>query len=283
MSMNVRIVGWLRGACVALLVFGGAAAGTGSVSAQDAASTRRSLTGNAAVATNGATLIHGNYCGSGNIPGKPPIDALDLACMSHDACTPSGGVPSCECNIRLRDEAMAVSRDPRQAPELRSLASLTAAAASVMICNPTITDAVATPPAAPQVAPAPAASQAAIPAAPTPVPPAPVPTVAARPVAAPTAVAPTAAVPSAALPPAAIPPAASSPPSAAVPAATAPAAAVSASSTIGVAPVGAPLTIVPSTVGPAETDDEPSEAAPVTTAPAVPTDALPAPRGRSLP
>ncbi len=275
MSMNVRIVGWLRGACVALLVFGGAAVVTGSVSAQDAASTRRSLTGNAAVATNGATLIHGNYCGSGNIPGKPPIDALDLACMSHDACTPSGGVPSCECNIRLRDEAMAVSRDPRQAPELRSLASLTAAAASVMICNPTITDAVATPPAAAQV---PAASQAAIPAASTPVPPAPVPTVAA-----PTAVAPTAAVPSAALPPAATPPAASSPPSAAVPAATAPAADVSASSTTGVAPVGAPLTIVPSTVGPAEPEDEPAEAGPVTTAPAVPTDALPAPRGRSLP
>jgi hypothetical protein len=109
---------------------------------------------NPAVATNGATLIHGNYCGAGNRPGKPPIDALDLACMNHDACSPTGAMPTCECNMRLRDEAFAVSRDPRQAPELRSLASLTAAAATVMLCNPMATDVVVPAPAVqPTVAP----------------------------------------------------------------------------------------------------------------------------------
>ncbi|MET0969025.1 MAG: hypothetical protein ABWY18_07480 [Tardiphaga sp.] len=109
---------------------------------------------NPAVATNGATLIHGNYCGAGNRPGKPPIDALDLACMNHDACSPTGAMPTCECNLRLRDEAFAVSRDPRQTPELRSLASLTAAAATVMLCNPMTTDVVVpAPPVQPTVAP----------------------------------------------------------------------------------------------------------------------------------
>jgi hypothetical protein len=109
---------------------------------------------NPAVATDGATLIHGNYCGAGNRPGKPPIDALDLACMNHDACSPTGGMPTCECNARLRAEAFAVSQDKRQTPELRSLASLTAAAASVMLCNPMAKDAVIPAPAVePTVAP----------------------------------------------------------------------------------------------------------------------------------
>jgi hypothetical protein len=121
---------------------------------------------NPAVATNGATLIHGNYCGAGNRPGKPPIDALDLACMNHDACSPTGGMPTCECNLRLRDEAFAVSRDPRQTPELRSLASLTAAAATVMLCNPTVADVVVpAPPVQPPVAPVVQAPLAALPAA----------------------------------------------------------------------------------------------------------------------
>jgi hypothetical protein len=110
-----------------------------------------SASNNPAVATNGATLIHGNYCGAGNRPGTPPIDALDLACMNHDACSPTGGIPNCDCNARLRDEAAAVAADPRQAPELRSLASLTAAAATMMICKPMLkaaTPAVASPPVA---------------------------------------------------------------------------------------------------------------------------------------
>jgi hypothetical protein len=93
--------------------------------------------------SNGMTLIHGNYCGVGSRPGAP-IDALDVACMHHDACTPTGGIPTCDCNARLRDEAAAVAQDPRQALELQSLASLTAAAAAVMICKP-MTSAAAPP------------------------------------------------------------------------------------------------------------------------------------------
>jgi hypothetical protein len=161
---------------------------------------------NPAVATNGATLIHGNYCGAGNRPGKPPIDALDLACMNHDACSPTGAMPTCECNLRLRDEAFAVSRDPRQTPELRSLASLTAAAATVMLCNPMTTDVVVpAPPVQPTVAPVVQAPLAPLPApsAGQPVPPAAVAQapVATAPAAPPMTAAPMSIVPAGAAPP----------------------------------------------------------------------------------
>lgn len=109
--------------------------------------------------TNGLTLIHGNYCGVGSRPGGP-IDALDVACMHHDACTPTGRLPTCECNARLRDEAALVARDPRQPTELQSMASMVAAAATVMLCKPLNSTASAqpspVPPAAVPAAPAPA-------------------------------------------------------------------------------------------------------------------------------
>ena len=160
-----RVALWLRFFCAALVMAGGTAGLTTPLQAQE----RGAVRSNPAVATDGATLIHGNYCGSGNRPGKPPIDALDLACMNHDACSPTGGIPTCECNVRLRDEAAAVARDPRQAPELRSLASLTSAAATVMICNPMTTDAVAGPSVvSPVPAPPPAAAAVAYPPAPVP-------------------------------------------------------------------------------------------------------------------
>lgn len=98
--------------------------------------------------TNGLTLIHGNYCGVGQRPGGP-IDALDVACMHHDACTPTGRLPTCDCNARLRDEAAAVARDPRQPTELQSMASMVAAAATVMLCKPLTSTASAPPPAPP--------------------------------------------------------------------------------------------------------------------------------------
>lgn len=144
---------WLRCCCAGLVL---ACAAIGAASVLHAQTAGPAASNNPAVATNGATLIHGNYCGAGNRPGKPPIDALDLACMNHDACTPTGGIPTCDCNERLRDEAAAVARDPRQAPELQSLAALTAAAATAMICKPVI-NAVAPPAPAvePAVAPAP--------------------------------------------------------------------------------------------------------------------------------
>ena len=89
--------------------------------------------------SNGELVFHGNYCGLGNRARAAPVDALDRACMHHDACTPSGKSPSCECNARLVEEASAVARDPAQPAELKSLASLTAtaAAAGLALCATT--------------------------------------------------------------------------------------------------------------------------------------------------
>ncbi len=89
--------------------------------------------------SHGELVFHGNYCGLGNRAGAKPVDALDKACMHHDACSPSGKIPSCACNARLVEEASAVARDPAQPAELQSLASLTAtaAAAGLALCAPT--------------------------------------------------------------------------------------------------------------------------------------------------
>ena len=81
-------------------------------------------------------LIHGNYCGPGNNAPLPPIDALDAACARHDACTPEGGLPTQACNLRLQREATLISRDPRQPQELRSMAGLVAATATLIPSEP---------------------------------------------------------------------------------------------------------------------------------------------------
>jgi hypothetical protein len=83
-----------------------------------------------------AMLFHGNYCGVGSRAGTAPVDVLDAACMRHDACTPSGGIPSCACNARLQVESTAIAQDAHQPPELQFLASMTAAGAGLMICSP---------------------------------------------------------------------------------------------------------------------------------------------------
>jgi hypothetical protein len=81
-------------------------------------------------------LIHGNYCGPGNNAPLPPIDALDAACARHDACTPQGGLPSQACNLRLQQEATLISRDPRQPQDVRSMAGLVAATATLIPSEP---------------------------------------------------------------------------------------------------------------------------------------------------
>jgi hypothetical protein len=83
----------------------------------------------------GAYLFHGNYCGPGNRPGTRPVDALDAACMHHDACVPSEGLPSRACNARLQHEAAAVARNPVQPPDIQFLASVTAASAALLLCQ----------------------------------------------------------------------------------------------------------------------------------------------------
>ncbi|MEL6064380.1 MULTISPECIES: hypothetical protein [unclassified Methylobacterium] len=81
-------------------------------------------------------LIHGNYCGPGNNAPLPPIDALDAACARHDACTPNGGLPTQACNLRLQRDATLISRDPRQPEDLRAMAGLIAATATLIPSEP---------------------------------------------------------------------------------------------------------------------------------------------------
>ncbi len=87
----------------------------------------------------GALLFHGNFCGLGNRgPHAPAVDALDLACKHHDACTPgSGALSTCACNARLEAEASHVANDQRQPPDLQALAGLVAVGATVLQCQPT--------------------------------------------------------------------------------------------------------------------------------------------------
>jgi hypothetical protein len=87
-------------------------------------------------ATKVAMLFHGNYCGVGSRAGTAPVDALDAACMRHDACTPSGGIPRCECNARLQAESTAIAQNAHQPPDIQFLASVTAAGAGMMFCTP---------------------------------------------------------------------------------------------------------------------------------------------------
>ena len=87
----------------------------------------------------GGLLFHGNYCGPGGRPGARPVDALDAACMRHDACARSTtSLPSCACNARLQREAEAVAQNPAQPPDIQFLASITAGVAPLMICDPAL-------------------------------------------------------------------------------------------------------------------------------------------------
>jgi hypothetical protein len=87
----------------------------------------------------GAILIYGNYCGPGNRgPGYAPIDALDLACAHHDACStdPASGIlTSCACNRRLEVEAGLVARDPRAPAQTRQTAQFIASFATALPCQ----------------------------------------------------------------------------------------------------------------------------------------------------
>ncbi|AWN34821.1 hypothetical protein [Methylobacterium radiodurans] len=88
----------------------------------------------------GRLLIHGNFCGPGNRgPGYPPIDALDLACARHDACSPplaSGRLAACACHDRLHAEADLVARDPRTPLSVRDTARFVSDFALALPCNP---------------------------------------------------------------------------------------------------------------------------------------------------
>ncbi|MDR7035587.1 hypothetical protein J2X36_000322 [Methylobacterium sp. BE186] len=84
----------------------------------------------------GALLIHGNYCGPGNRgPAYPPVDALDVACMHHDACTPPpGDIARCACHDRLHAEAGLVASNPAVPRALRDKAKFVSDAAMLLPC-----------------------------------------------------------------------------------------------------------------------------------------------------
>ncbi len=84
----------------------------------------------------GAALFHGNYCGKGQRgEGLPPIDALDAACMHHDACYDTAGYSSCACDAALRREASAVGDDPDVSLEVRRRALSVIEATAAMACR----------------------------------------------------------------------------------------------------------------------------------------------------
>ena len=85
----------------------------------------------------GAGVFHGNYCGLGdNGPGLPAVDALDLACEHHDACTPSGGVATCACNARFARETQHAADSTSQPEDLRALAGIVEGGIAFIPCHP---------------------------------------------------------------------------------------------------------------------------------------------------
>lgn len=84
----------------------------------------------------GAILIHGNYCGPGNRSPLPPVDALDLACLRHDSCSPPRGqTPSCACNRQLHVEAGVVAEDPDVSESVRDTAGFISDTAQLLPCR----------------------------------------------------------------------------------------------------------------------------------------------------
>jgi hypothetical protein len=154
MTTSKSFFSQLRRCCAAFLLCAASLAFMIGAQAGEREDKRAAAADTPSVVKHGELVFHGNYCGVGNRAGADPIDALDVACMHHDACTPSGGIQTCACNARLVEEAGAIVQDPRQPAELKSLATLigAAAAAGMTLCAPTAD--VATP--AAQVVPAPA-------------------------------------------------------------------------------------------------------------------------------
>ena len=84
----------------------------------------------------GQLVYHGNYCGPGNKGVHPaPVDALDAACMRHDACVKDFKIPSCGCNTRLAQEAAVVAADASAPVEEREAADFTARGAQALPCQ----------------------------------------------------------------------------------------------------------------------------------------------------
>jgi hypothetical protein len=82
--------------------------------------------------------IHGNYCGRGNLDGRPPIDELDAACRRHDACYDARGRGACACDRALARSAAELLRSGRLSSGAAETAALIAAyyGAKIQTCPP---------------------------------------------------------------------------------------------------------------------------------------------------
>ncbi|MGU3282499.1 phospholipase A2 family protein [Methylobacterium mesophilicum] len=84
----------------------------------------------------GKELFHGNYCGKGQRgEGLPPTDALDAACMRHDACYDNAGHHSCACDATLKREASVVADATNASLEVRRRALSVVEATAAMDCR----------------------------------------------------------------------------------------------------------------------------------------------------
>ncbi|RYB01673.1 hypothetical protein [Lichenibacterium ramalinae] len=84
----------------------------------------------------GELVYHGNYCGPGNKGRHPaPVDALDEACMHHDACTVDFQVPACSCNDKLRSASARIAGDPLAPEEERKAAEFTMQGVASLPCR----------------------------------------------------------------------------------------------------------------------------------------------------
>lgn len=87
-------------------------------------------------ARDGSLVVYGNYCGPGQRGVNPkPIDALDAACMRHDACTPVEGLPACSCHAWLRYDAHQVAMSPRHSELTRNMARFIRDVADILDCQ----------------------------------------------------------------------------------------------------------------------------------------------------
>lgn len=84
---------------------------------------------------NGPLLVHGNYCGVGSRKNAPPVDALDDACMHHDACTKTGKLPSCACDEELYLAATVIAQDPKTPPKIQVVAGAAATGMALLVCK----------------------------------------------------------------------------------------------------------------------------------------------------
>jgi hypothetical protein len=102
----------------------------------DRRATEKPPGGDAAAAVAGRDLYHGNYCGRGNRgEDKVAADELDEVCRRHDACYETAGHRSCNCDRRLKAEALAVSKLASLSREVRARAASVVQAADLMGCQ----------------------------------------------------------------------------------------------------------------------------------------------------